>query len=69
MTDERMQNGPATWTTVSRGHSSLQQPETVLVKHEDGLRDDYQNIKHTDICVTGFLEGERNVLHTHLKKE
>lgn len=58
MSDERMQNGPIARTTGWRGHPSWQQTERVLVKHEDGLSDVYQNIKHTDICTTGALEGE-----------
>ena len=49
---------------------SKQQKEKRISKNEDGLRDLWNNIKHTNIYITGVSEErkERKRQKTYLKK-
>ena len=42
----------------SRNDLIKQQEEKIILKNEDSLRDFWDNIKYTNICITGVPEGK-----------
>ena len=47
-----------------------QKTEKRMKRNEDSLRDLWDNIKHTDICIKGVPEGEeRKNLRKYLKRQ
>ena len=46
----------------------MQNIEKRLKRNEESLRDFWDNIKHTNISITGVPEGERKDLRNYLKR-